>query len=252
MKNINRIKSMFLAAILSGSVAHVQAENNFEVKNIGELKSIASAQLNGKIPFNSLLQQQPLYGIGMATGLDAEVLILANKPYVGGFRKMAYQYPLTENPDISFLAYTYVDKWQTVHLPTEVDSFQKLEAYLPEIAQKMGIDTSKPFPFLISAEASFLQWFVVDGMGNQLPNPQTSFLRGRYLGGLNDVKIEGLGFYSTKHQGIFTSPNNIMHIHFRTVSDTKNTEPKKYSFVGHLDNNIQLKSGAVIQLPANH
>ena len=60
MKNINNIQSMFLAAILSASVAHVQAENNFEVKNIGELKSIASAQLNGKIPFNSLLQQQPL------------------------------------------------------------------------------------------------------------------------------------------------------------------------------------------------
>ena len=107
-------------------------------------------------------------------------------------------------------------------MPNEVDTFQKLEAHLPEAAQNIGIDTSKPFPFLIAGEASFLQWFVVDGMGNQLPNPQSSFLRARYLGGLNDVKIEGLGFYSTKHQGIFTTPNNNMHIHFCISRNTLN------------------------------
>lgn len=246
MKRHSAIKKFILATMLSVSIANVQAETNTEVKNIGELKSIASAQLNGKVPLNSLIQQKPLYGIGMTTGLDAEVLILANKPYVGGFRKMAYQYPLTDNPNISFLAYSYVDKWQLLTLPNEVDTFQKLEAYLPEIAQKMGLDISKPFPFLISGEARFLQWFVVDGMGNQLPNPQSSFVRGRYLGGLNDVKIEGLGFYSTKHQGIFTTPNNNMHIHFKTVGNADDAV-----FVGHLDNNIQLKSGAVIQLPAH-
>ena len=86
----------------------------------------------------------------------------------------------------------------------------------------------------------------MDGAGNNLPDAQTSFVRGRYLGGLNNVAIEGLGFYSTKHQGIYTTPKNNMHIHFKTVPQNVN-EP---IFVGHLDNNISLKKGTVIQLPA--
>ena len=182
----------------------------------------------------------------MENGLDAEVLILSNKPYVGGFRNMTYQYPLTDNPNISFLAYSYVDKWQSMTLPETVDTFQKLEAYLPELAKKLGLDIEKPFPFLINAQINFLQWFVVGGAGNNLPDAQTSFVRSRYLGGLNNVTIEGLGFYSTKHQGIFTMPKNNMHIHFKTV-------PKIATdiiFVGHLDNNISLKKDTVIQLPA--
>jgi acetolactate decarboxylase len=235
------------AAILATNLINASAKDAFEVSNIGELKQIASSQLNGQVPFKSLLQDKPLYGLGMETGLDAEVLILANKPYVGGFRKMAYQYPLSGNPNLSFLVYSYVGKWQSITLPEDVLTFQQLEAVMPELAKKAGLHTEKPFPFLINAQADFLQWFVVDGMGNQQPNPHSSFVRGWYLGGLNDVKIEGLGFYSTKHQGVFTTPNNNMHIHFKTIPQNTN----ETIFVGHLDGNIQLKKGTVIQLPVN-
>jgi putative intracellular protease/amidase len=240
---MKRFKQILLASILATTLVH--AAETVEVKNIGEIKQIATSQLNGNVPFKSLLADKPLYGLGMQTGLDAEVLVLASKPYVGGFRKMTYQYPLSENPNLSFLVYSYVDKWQTISLPDEVNTFQKLEAYLPELAKKAGIDSEKPFPFLINAQTDFLQWFVVNGAGNKQPDAQTSFVRSRYLGGLNDVTIEGLGFYSTKHQGIFTTPKNNMHIHFKTVpKDTSDS-----IFVGHLDNNIQLKKGGTVQMP---
>ena len=78
-----------------------------------------------KLHLKTLLKDKPLYGLGMENGLDAEVLILDDKPYVGGFRKMAYQYPLTDNLNISFLAYNYVDKWQSMTLPETVDTIQK-------------------------------------------------------------------------------------------------------------------------------
>jgi putative intracellular protease/amidase len=239
-------KQVLLASILFVTLINAYAATNVEVKNIGELKQIATSQLNGKVPFKSLLQDKQLYGLGMETGMDSEVLILANKPYVGGFRKMAYQYPLSDNPNLSFLVYSYVDKWQSITLPDDINNFQKLETFLPEMAKKAGLDSEKPFPFLINAQADFLQWFVVDGAGNNMPDAQTSFLRGRYLGGLNDVKIEGLGFYSSKHQGVFTAPKNNMHIHFKTIPQNTN----ETIFVGHLDGNIQLKKGTVIQLPA--
>lgn len=240
------LQPIILATLLASQIANISAKDMVEVNHIGELRQIATSQLNEKVPFKSLLQDKPLYGLGMQTGLDAEVLVLANKAYVGGFRKMAYQYPLTDNPNISFLVYSYVDKWQSATLPDEVDTFQKLEAYLPILAEKMGLDSEKPFPFLINAQADFLQWFVVDGVGNNSPDPHTSFMRSRYLGGLNNVTIDGVGFYSSKYQGIFTAPNANMHIHFKTVSKNATDD----IFVGHLDNNISLKKGTVIQLPA--
>ena len=124
-RNINKTKLLhqfILATLLASQIANLSAKDMVEVNHIGELRQIATSQLNEKVPFKSLLQDKALYGLGMQTGLDAEVLVLANKAYVGGFRKMAYQYPLTDNPNISFLVYSYVDKWQSATLPDEVDS----------------------------------------------------------------------------------------------------------------------------------
>jgi putative intracellular protease/amidase len=246
-KHFKKLSIMFVFAFFAATLS---AKDFVEVNNIGELKQLATSQLNGKVALKSLLKNKPLYGLGMPTGLDAEMLILANKPYIGGFRDMAYRYPIAnsadmDNPTISFMVYSYVDKWQSFKLPDDIQTYEKLEAYLPQLAEKYGVDNQKPFPFLISGDADFLQWFVVNGTGNETPNVQTSFLRGRFLGGLNDVSFEGLGFYSTKHQGIFTSPKNNMHIHFKTMSP----QNKQSVFVGHLDGNIQLKKGAIIKLP---
>jgi putative intracellular protease/amidase len=249
-KMLKIFKKMSVVLIFVAYSITVGAQELVEVKTIGELKQLATSQLNGKVPLKSLLQNKPLYGLGMPTGLDAELLVLANKPHVGGFRNMAYQYPISnsasaDNPNISFMVYSYVDKWQSFILPDDVQTYEKLESYLPQLAQKHGLNIEKPIPFLIAGDADFLNWFVVNGYGNKNPSPQASFMRGRFLGGSNDVSFEGLGFYSTKHQGVFTSAKNNMHIHFKTI-------PQKTAesvFVGHLDGNIQLKKGAVIQLP---
>ncbi len=92
--------------------------------------------------------------------------------------------------------------------------------------------------------AEHLKWFVVNGMGNLRPDPQASFLRSRYLSGLENRQIEIVGLFGPACQGVLSSPGNDAHMHFRTIDDGS-------PFVGHVDNEIELKAGAVLYLPVS-
>lgn len=107
------------------------------------------------------------------------------------------------------MVYAYVPSWTKIEIPETVQTFAELEQYIPKAATERGIDISRPFPFRIEGEVSALDWFVVNGMGNGVPNYLVSFFRSRYLGGLDDRKIEGLGFYSQSHRGVLTNPRVI-------------------------------------------
>ena len=139
------------------------------------------------------------------------------------------------------MVYAYVPSWTKIEIPDTVQTFADLETYIPKAAAHQGIKTSRPFPFRITGEVTALEWFVVNGMGNGVPNYLGSFFRARYLGGLDDRKIEGLGFYSNSHRGVLTNPQSNMHIHFKTTD-----EPL---FVGHINNSVLVKSGSYLLLP---
>ncbi len=211
------------------------------VQAIGDLRSIASNNLNNRVEFRSLAKKPHLYGLGMPQGLNAEILVLDGKAYLGQFSSFSYQVKELENFDISFMVYAYVPGWTKLEIPEAVQTFAELEQYIPKAAVDRGIETSRPFPFRLIGEVSALDWFVVNGMGNGVPNYQGSFFRARYLGGLDDRQIDGLGFYSNSHRGVLTHPKSNMHIHFKTTDNKL--------FVGHINNSLILKPGSYLLLP---
>ncbi|MBB2156594.1 hypothetical protein HLH33_09785, partial [Gluconacetobacter diazotrophicus] len=112
---------------------------------------------------------------------------------------------------VAFLAFGRVTQWKELPIPDRVSQFQDLEQFVPEAATMAGLDTSDAFFFRIRASVKYLKWFIVDGMGNLLPDPRASFERARYLGGLDDTEIDALGVYSPGVKGVFT--NAVSHIH---------------------------------------
>lgn len=211
------------------------------VKAIGDLRLIASNNLNHKVEFSSLIDKPHLYGLGMPQGLNAELLVLNGTAYWGQFSSLSYQVKELDNFDISFMVYAYVPSWTKIEIPEIVQTFANLEQYIPKAAAVRGINTSQPFPFLLEGEVSSLDWFVVNGMGNGVPNYLGSFFRSRYLGGLSDRQITGLGFYSESHRGVLTNPKSNMHIHFKTTD--------KKLFVGHINDSAIFKPGSFLLLP---
>lgn len=211
------------------------------VQLIGDLRAIASNKLNHKVAFDALNNKPHLYGLGMPHGLNSELLVLDGQAYLGCFSSLCYKVQHLDEFDVSFMVYAYVPSWVKMEIPETVQTFTEFEEYIPKVAANQGIKTSRPFPFRLEGEASALDWFVVNGMGNGVPNHLGSFLRSRYLGGLGDRKIEALGFYSDSHRGVLTNPQSNMHIHFRTTDEKL--------FIGHINDSVTIKSGAHLLLP---
>ena len=227
---------------IQGVIDHSHYLEKLQVKSFGDLRLIRENKLTQSFPY-SQIKSDDLYGIGMPKGLDKELLITSGNLYEGSFDQNKYSAGIVKDDlDIAFLAYVNVRKWKTVVLPEGITTFSHLENALPELAKNAGINSDVPFPFILRSKVDGLKWFIVNGMGNGKPDYLSSFLRSRYLGGLDNVEIEGVGFYSEKHKGIMSAPNSSIHIHFRTISNPL--------FVGHIDNEIFFIKGATLQFPS--
>lgn len=250
MKPIILLLAFLLSQNLAAHEEFVQSVVNhghylkkMSVKSFGDLRLIRDNKLTQSFPYSSI-RANDLYGIGMPKGLDSELMITSGDLYEGKFDDRVYSTGrVKKDRDIAFLAYANVKSWQTVPVPDGITTFSQLEEALPGIAQKAGINTSVPFPFLLRSKVEGLKWFIVNGMGNGKPDYLSSFLRSRYIGGLDDAEIEGMGFYSDKHRGVISAPNSSMHIHFRTLN--------KPLFVGHIDNVMILAKGAELLFPVD-
>ena len=79
-------------------------------------------------------------------------------------------------------------------------------------ARNKGIDTKKPFPFIIKGEFTNLDWHII--------SPQISggshdeHLANSWKEKAENVNGKILGFYSKSHQGIFTHHTSNIHMHY--------------------------------------
>ncbi|WP_394831465.1 hypothetical protein LVJ94_33625 [Pendulispora rubella] len=212
------------------------------VHSVGDLRRIATNELNGSVSVGALEGQGPLWGIGMPHGLDREILVLGDRVHLGQYAGLSYSRSDGPLPPVAFLVYARVARWCSVDIPSNVVSFQDLEAFVPEAAHAAGVDASRALPFRIEAKVRVLRWFVVGGAGTGFPDPHASFLRERRLGPLGERTIEALGFHVAGEKGVLTNPVSHIHVHFVT-SDSER-------FVAHLDDDLALAPGGRLLFPA--
>lgn len=211
---------------------------------VGTLADIAQNRLNGRTPISTLKPSCNLWALGMPHGLSRELLVEDGKIMSGGYSDHQYVLDHPHDADAAFLIHACVREWTEVVIPASVQTFSDLERFVASAGQELGYNEDTPFAFRLSTKAKYLRWFVVGGMGNLQADPRSSFNRSRTLGGLDNVRIEALGFYSLRHRGIATNPQSNMHIHFRTL--------ERKPFVGHLDDEILLEPGATLFLPKSN
>lgn len=204
------------------------------VEIVGTLANIAQNQLDGRVAVSTLQNEGNLWAIGMPSGLDRELLVEGGKITRGGFVDHHYVLDHPHDVEVAFLVHARVSAWVELPIPETVTTFAELERFILKVGIERGFEGDQPFPFRLSAKVKYLRWFVVGGMGNLANDPSASFAQSRVLGGLDNVNIEALGFYSRLHRGIVTNSRSDMHIHFRTTTGSK-------PFVAHLDDEILLE-----------
>jgi alpha-acetolactate decarboxylase len=104
-----------------------------------------------------------------------------------------------------------VERWHSVKLEHELRP-DEFDARLEALAAARGVDTSRPFPFLIDGRLRDLHWHVVDGR-KLAGGGHADHMRSAVSGTLPEAAATLVGFFSKDHQGVFTHMGSNTHLH---------------------------------------
>jgi acetolactate decarboxylase len=243
--------ALLFAALVTAYAAITGARNEGMVEYIGAQKSVfESGKATSVVSLEALAGQAGLYAIGPVEDLDGEITIFDSKPYVTKVRGKEYVLDTTYRHSAFFLVWTNQADWKDIPVPVSVKGYVDLQQFVKDQAQATGIDTSQPFPFLMTGAPKEIKWHInVDRTGGK-PITKDLFMKSKQRFNLRNEPVDIIGFYAEHHAGIFlpkftpaikegSGRENAIHIHL--VS-------RLHSAAGHIDD-ITLGEGMTLRLP---
>lgn len=208
------------------------------VYHSGLLRTMMSGDISKTIDLDTLSRKKHLYALGAFEGLQGEVQIFDGVSQSSRVKDSMVVIENAIEDSASLLVYSQVEKWvenSSFFFASKTD----LDSLLMNEAKKVGLDTEKPFPFILDGKVSELQWHVI----NWNPKDSVHTNKKHQESGLNGVakneNVRILGFYSNKHKAIFTHHSSNVHMHFTS---------KDQSLAGHVDG-LKIKDSIILKLP---
>jgi acetolactate decarboxylase len=204
--------------------------NNYSVKYAGALRDIMhKGDLSGKIWLDSLQNKSHLYGLGALENLKGEILIFDGDPIISTVKEISLNIEKSFDHTAALLVYTQVRKWKEWKLPENILNSQELESFILETAKNHNLEREEPFPFIITGTIKEGKWHVIDWKEGDMEHTPEKHKASGLKGTVQNQGVRIVGFYSNKHQGIFT--HRSLNIHMHVVTDDGST-------AAHLDNFI--------------
>lgn len=194
-----------------------------KVKISGEMKNVMRlGKLEGNISLDTLSQKN-LYGIGPVEYLKGELMIFDGISYVS---KVETDSTMTIETSFEvkapFFVYAQVDDWKSETLTDSIFNLETLEVYLDEKFK----DRNEPVVFKVEGAIDSAIIHIVNlPEGTKASSPEEAH-QGIVYYPVSKENVDILGFFSRKHQAVFTHHDTFMHLHLIT----KNRE-----MMGHLD-----------------
>jgi acetolactate decarboxylase len=133
---------------------------------------------------------------------------------------------MDSNASAPFMVYTYIENWRKFDIIQPISNLKELEKFVAEYALKQGIDTSEPFPFLISGQVDFIAFHIIMRNKNEAEHNHDKHNEAKVRFERKENQATLLGFYSTKHEGVFTHKGQFIHLHYTDADYLEN---------GHVD-----------------
>jgi alpha-acetolactate decarboxylase len=199
----------------------------WKVENAGAMREMfRTGEIEGKIEVSKLLPRGNLYAVGPLADLSGEIMIWDGKPLISFIKDGRVGVETDPNAKAVFFVWASVERWRGISVPETVKSYDELEKFIAESAERMNLDSAAPFPFLLKGAFASVDYHINNYKpdGEKLTREKHDVLK--YKARLENKKLEMLGFYSTKHKAVFTHHDRLSHLH---VTDGKKT------FIGHVD-----------------
>ncbi len=224
----------------AGMVEYVGAQK--DVFTTGKAASVVSLE--------QMADKKNLYAMGPIDGLDGEITIFDSKPYITKVRGADYLAENTWKHGAFFLVWSEQAQWTDVQIPPTVKGYVNLQHFVKAQAQAAGIDTTKPFPFLLSGTPVEVRWHINVDRTEGKPITKELFMKSKQPFVTKNEPVDIVGFYAEHYDGVFLTKytpviregsgmENAIHIHL--VS-------RKSKAAGHIDD-IALGEGMVLRLP---
>jgi hypothetical protein len=210
----------------------------YTVKWVGAQRNVLGGDISGHIALTSLSGLQNLYAVGPAERLQGEVSIFDSVASIARIIGGALNVETGFKINACFLVYAQVSAWRAVIIPGAIADEATLETDIVKFAAELGIDVSRPFPFLLNATPKRVTFHVLDKRDGLPHNPELHE-KAKVRFTLEREPVEVIGFYSNRHRGIFTPGDANVHMHVKSADGRLS---------GHLEE-IQLEPGAMLAVP---
>ena len=219
----------FLILFILITSCNPKSTPSFKVDYKGALKNMMhKGDLSAKISLSEINEINYLYALGAVEELKGEVLVINSNVFVSSVSTLdtikSMFIDTTFNKNASLLVYASVEEWISINIPNTIITYEDFEVFVEEIALKKGINTDKPFPFMIEGIAKSFDWHIIDWPEDDTEHSHEKHIHSGLYGTLENQEAEMLGFYSNKHHAIFTHHTTNMHIHV-----------KSEKVIGHID-----------------
>lgn len=200
--------------------------SQWKVENHGVLREIMREQ---KIGANADLQDYSdlsnLYAMGALEGLGGEILVLNSEPLNSMAKNGALVFDKSFDQKATLLVYSQVKDWERISIKATISNMEELQALIAKEAAAYGLNTSEAFPFMLKGDFQSIAWHVINAKEAEEQSHEAykkAGLKGE--DGFESAQI--LGFYSERHEGVFTHHGSYLHMHFINSDQT---------IMGHVD-----------------
>jgi len=215
-----------------------------DVRTFGALRAMMhEGRTSSEVRLDELLPDRELYAVGALSELRGEITVLAGEAWLStpdGPESVRTEVGASSTEGAALLVAARVRSWREVETESAIP-FEELDERIAALAAAAGVDTSAPFPFVVRGDVRDLRWHVIDG--SRLAGGQSSHeehLAASVRGERAASSATLVGFYSTKHQGVFTHMGSATHVHC-TLEEPRSS--------GHVDH-VTLPAGVKVSFPA--
>lgn len=218
-----------------------------QVRSWGGMRQVMrEGQTEARVKPTDMLARPHAFGVGAVEGLHGEIVIDDGRCWVGqvamdgGTPRVAVA-TMPRSQRATLLTVSYVPAWSDITITGPVRS-EDLETFVHDAARRAGIDTDRPFPFVIQGRLSELHAHVINGYC-PMAGPEAAGTSP----GAEPYRVEGwsgqgklIGLYAENSAGELTHHGSNLHVHVLTESPPQ--------VVAHVET-VSLAPGAKLRLP---
>jgi acetolactate decarboxylase len=183
---------------------------------IGEQhKAVHDGDFAAKVGLTELAARPHLFAIGPLAELKGEITVIDGQAVIATAESGAIRTHVELNHSAAFLVYTHAATWKTVPLPPGVRTLEDLGTCLPGVARAAGLDPETPLAFRIEGTANALAFHVLN-RPDDAPATFEAHEKSKVHSSITGQPVKMIGFYSSRHRGVFTPGDSDVHIHFVT------------------------------------